>query len=47
MMGTIFEVKRFAVHDGPGIRTTLFVKGCPLHCPWCQNPEGMRVKIRL
>ena len=46
-MGTIFEVKRFAVHDGPGIRSTLFIKGCPLHCPWCQNPEGMRAEIRL
>ena len=47
MMGTIFEVKRFAVHDGPGIRTTLFLKGCPLRCPWCQNPEGMKREIRL
>lgn len=46
-MGAIFEVKRFAVHDGPGIRTTLFLKGCPLKCPWCQNPEGMRAAIRL
>lgn len=40
-MGTIFELKRFAVHDGGGIRSTLFFKGCPLHCPWCQNPEGL------
>ena len=47
MTGTIFELKRFAVHDGPGIRSTLFVKGCPLHCPWCQNPEGMRREIQL
>ena len=47
MTGTIFEVKRFAVHDGPGIRTTLFLKGCPLKCPWCQNPEGMYADIRL
>ncbi len=46
-MGTIFEVKRFAVHDGPGIRTTLFLKGCPLRCPWCQNPEGLHADIRL
>jgi pyruvate formate lyase activating enzyme len=36
----IFDVKRYAIHDGPGIRTTLFLKGCPLGCPWCQNPEG-------
>lgn len=41
MTGIIFDQKRFAVHDGRGIRTTLFLKGCPLHCPWCQNPEGM------
>jgi pyruvate formate lyase activating enzyme len=39
--GTIFEVKRFAVHDGPGVRTTLFLKGCPLRCRWCHNPEGI------
>ena len=47
MTGTIFDVKRFAVHDGPGLRSTLFIKGCPLRCPWCQNPEGMSAKIRL
>lgn len=41
MKGVIFDWKRFAVHDGGGLRTTLFLKGCPLHCPWCQNPEGM------
>jgi len=39
--GVIFDIKRFAVHDGPGIRTTVFLKGCPLRCPWCHNPEGM------
>ena len=41
MNGIIFDLKRFAVHDGAGLRSTLFLKGCPLHCPWCQNPEGM------
>ena len=41
MNGTIFDLKRFAVHDGQGLRTTLFLKGCPLSCPWCQNPEGL------
>lgn len=41
MTGTIFDIKRFAVHDGEGLRSTLFLKGCPLRCPWCQNPEGM------
>jgi pyruvate-formate lyase-activating enzyme len=37
--GVITEFKRFATHDGPGIRTTVFVKGCPLRCVWCSNPE--------
>jgi pyruvate formate lyase activating enzyme len=39
--GLIFDIKKFAIHDGPGIRTTVFFKGCPLHCPWCHNPEGI------
>jgi len=39
--GMIFDIKRFSVHDGPGIRTTVFFKGCPLHCLWCHNPEGI------
>jgi pyruvate formate lyase activating enzyme len=45
--GTIFEVKRFAVHDGPGVRTALFLKGCPLRCRWCHNPEGMAPRPQL
>lgn len=39
-MGMIFDIKRYAIHDGPGIRTTVFLKGCPLNCLWCHNPEG-------
>jgi len=38
--GIIFDIKRYAIHDGPGIRTTIFLKGCSLRCQWCQNPEG-------
>ena len=38
--GNIFDIKRFALHDGPGIRTTLFMTGCPLDCLWCHNPES-------
>lgn len=37
----IFDIKKFAVHDGPGIRSTVFFKGCPLSCKWCHNPEGI------
>lgn len=38
--GTVFDIRRFSVHDGPGIRTTVFFKGCPLRCWWCHNPES-------
>ena len=41
MRGRIFDIQRFSVHDGPGIRTTVFMKGCSLRCPWCHNPEGL------
>jgi len=43
-MVTTFDIKRFAVHDGPGIRTTVFLKGCPLRCWWCHNPESQAVE---
>ncbi len=42
MKGTIFDIKRYAIHDGPGIRTTVFFKGCALRCQWCHNPEGIK-----
>lgn len=43
----VFDIQRFAVHDGPGIRTLMFFKGCPLRCWWCQNPESQRMKKEL
>lgn len=42
MNGIIFDVKEMAVHDGDGVRLTVFMKGCPLHCEWCHNPEGLK-----
>ncbi len=39
--GLIFDIRRYSIHDGPGIRTTVFFKGCPLSCKWCHNPEGI------
>ena len=45
--GILCDIKRFAVHDGPGVRTTLFLKGCPLHCLWCHNPESIRPEPEL
>ena len=47
MKATIIDIKRFAVHDGDGIRTTVFFKGCPLHCIWCHNPESIGRQKRL
>ena len=38
----LFDIQRFSLHDGPGIRTTVFFKGCNLRCPWCSNPESQR-----
>lgn len=43
-MGLVFDIKRYAINDGPGIRVTIFIKGCPLSCVWCHNPEGISVR---
>ena len=45
--GLIFDIKKFALHDGPGIRTTVFCKGCPLRCVWCHNPESISPQVEL
>ena len=47
MTGVVFDIKEFAVFDGPGVRTTVFMKGCPLRCQWCHNPEGLSPKPQL
>lgn len=46
-IGTIFNIQHFSVNDGPGIRTTVFLKGCPLRCPWCGNPESQKFTPEL
>lgn len=47
MTGTVFDIKEFSVHDGPGSRVTVFLKGCPLRCKWCHNPEGLKREPQL
>ncbi len=46
-VGTVYDIQGFSVQDGPGIRTTVFLKGCPLRCPWCHSPESQRFHIQL
>lgn len=45
--GIIFNIQKFSIHDGPGIRTTVFFKGCPLRCAWCSNPESQLSKVQI
>ncbi len=45
--GVVFNMQRYSVHDGPGIRTIVFLKGCPLHCRWCSNPESQRLEPNI
>jgi pyruvate formate lyase activating enzyme len=45
--GIIFDIRKYSVHDGPGIRTTVFFKGCPLRCVWCHNPEGLEPVVEI
>ena len=47
LTGMIFDIREFTVHDGPGLRTTVFLKGCPLRCCWCHNPEGLSPEPQL
>ncbi len=47
MTGIVFDIQKFCVHDGPGIRTTVFLKGCMMSCLWCHNPESLQQKIQL
>jgi len=45
--GTVFNIQKFSVNDGPGIRTVVFLKGCPLHCRWCSNPESQLARVQI
>ena len=47
MQGKLFDIQRFSIHDGPGIRTTVFFKGCNLNCAWCHNPESQSANPQM
>ncbi len=45
--GNVFDIQRYSIHDGPGIRTIVFLKGCPLRCMWCSNPESQAKESQI
>ena len=47
VQGIVFNIQKFSIHDGPGVRTTVFLKGCPLRCRWCSNPESQSFKVQM
>ena len=47
MTGIVFDIQHYSIHDGPGVRTNVFLKGCPLRCRWCQNPESQSLHPQL
>ena len=47
MTGLVFNIQKFSIHDGPGVRTTVFLKGCPLRCKWCANPESQSGRVQM
>lgn len=47
MKGNVFNIQKYSIHDGPGIRTTVFLKGCPLRCKWCSNPESQKTDVQI
>ena len=47
LTGSVFNIQKFSLHDGPGIRTVVFLKGCPLHCKWCANPESQKADVQI